>query len=167
VLQIGARNALNYALLETAADSGKPILLKRGLASTIEEWLLAAEYIVKRGNPNVILCERGIRTFETMTRNTLDLGAVVIARRETRLPVFVDPSHAAGRWDLVADLARAAAAVGADGLMVEVHPCPEKALSDGAQQLLPEVFTSLMREIAPFVEAAGKRMAGRPSAAVA
>ena len=167
VLQIGARNALNYSLLEAAADSGKAILLKRGLAATIEEWLLAAEYIVKRGNPNVILCERGIRTFETMTRNTLDLSAVVIARRESRLPVFVDPSHAAGRWDLVSDLARAAAAVGADGLMIEVHPHPEEALSDGAQQLLPEVFASLMREVAPFVAAAGKRMAGLPAAAVA
>ena len=167
VLQIGARNALNYALLEAAADAGKPILLKRGLSSTIEEWLLAAEYIVKRGNPNVILCERGIRTFETMTRNTLDLSAVVLARRESRLPVFVDPSHAAGRWDLVADLARAAAAVGADGLIVEVHPHPEEALSDGAQQLLPEVFASLMREIAPFVEAAGRRMAAMPASAVA
>lgn len=167
VLQIGARNALNYSLLEAAADSGKPILLKRGLASTIEEWLLAAEYIVKRGNPNVMLCERGIRTFETMTRNTLDLSAVIIARRESRLPVFVDPSHAAGRSDLVADLARAGAAAGADGLIVEVHPHPEAALSDGPQQLLPDAFASLVREVTPFVEAAGKRMAAVPKAAVA
>jgi 3-deoxy-7-phosphoheptulonate synthase len=160
VLQIGARNALNYALLEVVAGTGKPILLKRGMAATIEEWLLAAEYIVKSGNPNVILCERGIRTFETATRNTLDISAVAMAKRETRLPVMVDPSHAAGRWDLVGALSKAAAAVGADGLEIEVHHHPEVALSDGAQQLTPEAFTAVMGGIRPFVEAAGRRLAG-------
>ncbi|MBN1269109.1 MAG: 3-deoxy-7-phosphoheptulonate synthase [Kiritimatiellae bacterium] len=159
VLQIGARNALNYALLEAAAETGRPILLKRGIAATTEEWLLAAEYIVKGGNRNVILCERGIRTFETATRNTLDLSAVAIAKKETTLPVFVDPSHAAGRWDLITDLSKAAVAVGADGLMIEVHRHPEAALSDGAQQITPDVFSELMKEIRPFVTAAGKKMA--------
>jgi 3-deoxy-7-phosphoheptulonate synthase len=159
VLQIGARNAQNYALLEAVARTGMPILLKRGLASHIEEWLLAAEYIVKQGNRNVILCERGIRTFEVATRNTLDISAVAIAKKETSLPVFVDPSHAAGRYDLIADLSKAAAAVGADGLIVEVHRHPEAALSDGAQQITPETFAELMRDIEPFVQAAGKQMA--------
>ena len=158
VLQIGARNAMNYALLEAVADTGMPILLKRGLAATIEEWLLAAEYIAKRGNPNIILCERGIRTYETATRNTLDLSAVAVAKQQSRLPVFVDPSHAAGRLDLITPLSKAAVAVGADGLMVEVHPHPESALSDGDQQLLPSVFAQLMTELIPFVNAAGKRM---------
>ncbi len=156
VLQIGARNAQNYALLEAVAATDLPILLKRGMASTVDEWLLAAEYIVKRGNRRVILCERGIRTFEPATRSTLDLSAVAIARRETTLPVFVDPSHAAGRWDLVGDLAKAAVGAGADGLLIEVHPHPEEALSDSSQQLRPEVFRSLMQELRPFVAAAGK-----------
>ncbi len=159
VLQIGARNALNYALLEAVADTGKPILLKRGVAATVQEWLLAAEYIVKRGNPNVMLCERGIRTFETATRNTLDLSAVAVAKLESRLPVIVDPSHGAGRWDIIIALSKAAAAVGADGLIVEVHPDPSVALSDGDQQLEPELFAELMEEIVPFVEAAGKKLA--------
>ena len=159
ILQIGARNAVNYALLEAVADTGKPILLKRGIAATIQEWLLAAEYIVKRGNPNVMLCERGIRTFETATRNTLDLSAVAVATLESRLPVIVDPSHGAGRWDIIIALSKAAAAVGADGLIVEVHPDPSVALSDGDQQLEPELFAQLMEEIVPFVEAAGKKMA--------
>ena len=158
VLQIGARNALNYSLLEAVAATGKPVMLKRGMSATIEEWLLAAEYIVKRGNRQVILCERGIRTFETATRNTLDLSAVALVKKETTLPVFVDPSHAAGRWDLVGDLAKAAVAVGADGLMIEVHRHPELALSDGAQQLTPEIFGQLMEELVPFVQAVGKRL---------
>jgi 3-deoxy-7-phosphoheptulonate synthase len=158
VFQIGARNALNYSLLEAVADCNKPILLKRGLAATVDEWLLAAEYVVKRGNRNVILCERGIRTFETATRNTLDLSAVAIAKRETSLPVIVDPSHAAGRWDLITDLSKAAVAVGADGLMIEVHRHPEAALSDGAQQITPDAFGELMRAIEPFVNVVGKRM---------
>lgn len=158
ILQIGARNAQNYSLLEAVGETGKPILLKRGVAATIEEWLFAAEYIVRRGNRNVILCERGIRTYETATRNTLDISAVVIAKKETTLPVFVDPSHAAGRWDLITDLSKAAAAAGADGLIVEVHRHPELALSDGAQQITPDAFGNLMKEIEPFVLAAGKTM---------
>lgn len=159
VLQIGARNALNYSLLEAVADTGKPVLLKRGIAATVQEWLLAAEYIVKRGNSNVMLCERGIRTFETATRNTLDLGAVAVAKLESRLPVIVDPSHGAGRWDIIIPLSKAAAAVGADGLVIEVHPQPELALSDGDQQLEPELFQRLMDEIGPFVLAAGQSLA--------
>jgi len=162
VLQIGARNALNYALLEVVAATGMPILLKRGLAATVEEWLLAAEYIVKSGNPNVMLCERGIRTYETATRNTLDVSAVAIAKQESRLPVIVDPSHAAGRCDLLIPLSKAAIAAGADGLMIEVHEHPEAALSDGAQQVTPEVFGSILREIEPFVRTAGKRLAVSP-----
>jgi 3-deoxy-7-phosphoheptulonate synthase len=159
ILQIGARNALNYSLLEAVAKSGKPVLLKRGLASTIEEWLLAAEYLAKNGNHNIILCERGIRTFEDATRNTLDLSAVAVAKLECNLPVFVDPSHAAGRRDLIPALSRAAIAAGADGLMVEVHPHPDEACSDPAQQLTPHQFTALMKDIRPFVKAAGMKMA--------
>lgn len=162
ILQIGARNAQNYSLLEAAARTQKPILLKRGMAATVEEWLLAAEYVVKQGNRNVILCERGIRTFETATRNTLDLSAVAIAKMETSLPVFVDPSHAAGRYDLIASLSKASVAVGADGLIIEVHRHPEAALSDGAQQLTPDGFDVLMKEIEPFVAAAGKCMTKKP-----
>jgi len=166
VLQIGARNALNYALLEAAADTGKPILLKRGMASTIQEWLLAAEYIAKQGNPNVILCERGIRTFETATRNTLDLGAACVAKLESRLPVFIDPSHGAGRWDLIDPLSRAAIAMGADGLVIEVHPQPEVALSDGDQQLRPDAFSELVDGLLPFVSAAGRSLAPQIQAPV-
>ena len=132
--------------------------MKRGLAAKVEEWLLAAEYIVKRGNQNVVLCERGIRTFETATRNTLDISAVAIAKMETRLPVVVDPSHAAGRWDLLVPLSRAAVAAGADGLMIEVHRHPEAALSDGAQQVTPDVFGEILDAINPFVETAGKKL---------
>lgn len=161
MLQIGARNAQNYALLEAVAASGKPILLKRGIASTVQEWLLAAEYILSNGNSNVILCERGIRTFETATRNTLDLGAVAVAKREARLPVIVDPSHAAGVWDLVKPLSLAAVAIGADGLIIEVHPEPEHACSDGDQQLRPSAFGELMQDVQPFVLAAGKTPAPR------
>lgn len=160
MLQIGARNAMNYALLERAADTGKPVLLKRGMAQTVDEWLLSAEYLVKRGNRNIVLCERGIRTFETAVRNTLDLSAVALAKQECALPVIVDPSHAAGRVDLIIPLAKAAIAVGADGLIVEVHPHPEEALSDPAQQLTPKQFSQLMSEIRPYVELAGKKMPG-------
>lgn len=156
MIQVGARNAMNYALLETVADTGKPVILKRGLAQTINEWMLAAEYLVKRGNRNVILCERGVRTFEDGTRNTLDLSAVALAKRECTLPVIVDPSHAAGRTDLIIPLSCAAVAVGADGLLVEVHPHPESALSDPAQQLSPDQFAELMRALAPFKAAAGR-----------
>jgi 3-deoxy-7-phosphoheptulonate synthase len=155
ILQIGARNCLNYSLLEAVADTGKPVLLKRGMAVTIEEWLLAAEYLVKNGNPNVILCERGIRTFETATRNTLDISAVILAKKESNLPVFVDPSHAAGRADLVVPLSCAAAASGADGLIIEVHPNPAEASSDATQQLPFSVFSQLMTAIRPYVLAAG------------
>ena len=158
VLQIGARNAMNYSLLEAVARSGKPVMLKRGLASTVEEWLLAAEYIAKSGNPNVILCERGIRTFENATRNTLDLSAVVLARQECNLPVFVDPSHAAGRRDLIPALSRAAVAAGADGLMIEVHQHPEEALSDSSQQLTPHNFKQLMKSLVPFIKVAGMKV---------
>jgi 3-deoxy-7-phosphoheptulonate synthase len=153
ILQIGARNALNYSLLETVAASGKPVLLKRGLSATIEEWLLAAEYLAKNGNPNVILCERGIRTFETATRNTLDVSAVALAKMECNLPVFVDPSHAAGRADLIPALCKAAIAAGADGLLVEVHDHPSEAQSDASQQLTPGAFSVLISELEPFIEA--------------
>jgi 3-deoxy-7-phosphoheptulonate synthase len=160
ILQIGARNAQNVPLLAAAAASGKIILLKRGLAGLVDEWLLAAEYIFVHGNHRVILCERGIRTFEHATRNTLDLGAVAVAKKETHLPVFVDPSHAAGRHDMVIPLSRAAVAAGADGLLVEVHPNPAMALSDGGQQLKPNQFTDLMNAIRPLVKVMGKKLAG-------
>ena len=158
MLQIGARNGLNYALLEAVADTGKPILLKRSMAATINEWLLAAEYIVKRGNRNVVLCERGIRTFENATRNTLDISAVAIAKLETTLPVIVDPTHAGGRLDIIVPLAKAAIAAGADGLIVEVHPDPKSALSDAGQQMKPDEFASFMREIEPIVTACGRQV---------
>jgi 3-deoxy-7-phosphoheptulonate synthase len=156
VIQIGARNALNYSLLTAAAETGKAILLKRGLSATVQEWLLAAEYIASKGNPNILLCERGIRTFETATRNTLDLTAVAAVKRETGLPVIVDPSHAAGRSELITPLARAGVAVGSDGLIVEVHPDPEHALSDQAQQLTFEGFDTFMKDIRPFIEVSGR-----------
>lgn len=156
VIQIGARNALNYSLLTEAAQTGRAILLKRGLSATIQEWLLAAEYIAKQGNSRIVLCERGIRTYETATRNTLDLSAVALVKRETGLPVIVDPSHAAGRADLVTPLAKGGVAVGADGLIVEVHPDPEHARSDQAQQLTFAQFGRFMKEIRPHVKLAGK-----------
>jgi len=132
-------------------------VLKRGYAATVMEWLLAAEYIASHGNDQIILCERGIRTFETSTRNTLDLSAVAVAKRETHLPIFVDPSHAAGRNDMILPLAKAAVAVGADGLLIEVHPNPSEAWSDGAQQLTFSQFDKLMEEIKPFLQAAGRQ----------
>jgi 3-deoxy-7-phosphoheptulonate synthase len=147
VLQIGSRNMHNAPLLKEVGSLDKPVLLKRGFAATIEEWFLAAEYILAQGNDRVILCERGIRTFETATRNTLDLSAVVLAHLGTHLPVIVDPSHAAGRSDLVAPLAKAALAVGADGLLIEVHPDPASALRDGDQALTAEEFASLLSEL--------------------
>ncbi len=156
ILQIGARNAQNFQLLIAAARTGKPILLKRGLSQRIDEWLLAAEYIMAHGNPNVLFCERGIRTFETYTRNTLDLAAVAIIKRESHLPVIIDPSQGAGRADLVKMLCRGAAAMGADGLLIEVHPNPAEALSDGQQQVDFQSFTQLMQELHPFVTAAGR-----------
>jgi len=147
VLQIGSRNMHNVPLLKEVGGVDKPILLKRGFAATVEEWFLAAEYILAQGNGRVILCERGIRTFETATRNTLDLSAVVLAHLGTHLPVIVDPSHAAGRSDLVAPLSKAALAVGADGLLIEVHPDPASALSDGDQALTVEEFASLLSDL--------------------
>ena len=158
VLQIGTRNAQNVPLLAAAAASGKAILLKRGMSSLVDEWLLAAEYICVHGNSKIILCERGIRTFEHACRNTLDVSAVAVAKKETHLPVFVDPSHAAGRFDMIIPLSRAAVAVGADGLLVEVHPDPATALSDGGQQLKPKQFEQLMAEIRPLVELMGKKL---------
>jgi 3-deoxy-7-phosphoheptulonate synthase len=156
ILQIGARNTQNFQLLIEAAKTMKPILLKRGLSERVDEWLLAAEYILSNGNPNVLLCERGIRTFETYTRNTLDLSAVAIAKRESHLPVIVDPSQGCGRADLVKVLCRGAVAVGADGLLIEVHPNPAEALSDGQQQVDFTSFTELMTEIQPFIEVTGR-----------
>jgi 3-deoxy-7-phosphoheptulonate synthase len=147
ILQIGARNVQNFALLKRVGLAHKPVLLKRGLMTTIDELLMSAEYILSAGNENVILCERGIRTFETATRNTLDISAVPVLKELTHLPVIVDPSHAAGHWKYVLPLARAAVAVGADGLLVEVHPEPAKAVSDGLQSLKPEKYYQLMEEI--------------------
>jgi 3-deoxy-7-phosphoheptulonate synthase len=156
VLQVGARNMQNYSLLAELGRVRRPVLLKRGLSATLEELLLAAEYVMSQGNPNVILCERGIRTFETKTRNTFDVAAIPVLKRETHLPVIVDPSHAAGRADLVAPLAFAAIAAGADGLIVEVHPNPERALSDGDQSLTLDTFADMLRRLVPFAEAAGR-----------
>ncbi len=147
VVQIGARNMQSFSLLRRAGQSRRPILLKRGMSSTIEEWLMAAEYILEGGNPNVILCERGIRTFADHSRNTLDLSAVLVVQKESHLPIIIDPSHAAGRRSQVIPLSRAAVAVGAHGLIVEVHNAPEKALSDGGQSLYPEQFEELCRQI--------------------
>src|ERR1700756_2413054 len=158
VLQVGARNAQNFRLLIECARSRKPILLKRGMSERIEEWLLAAEYILSQGNPNVLLCERGIRTFETYTRNTLDLAAVAIAKNESHLPVVVDPSQGCGRADLVKALCRGAVALGADGLLIEVHPNPAEALSDGQQQIGFDLFGELVTELRPFLTAANRRL---------
>jgi len=156
ILQIGARNAQNFQLLIECAKTRKPILLKRGMSERIEEWLMAAEYILSEGNPNVLFCERGIRTFETYTRNTLDLSAVAIVKKESHLPVIVDPSQGCGRADLVRALCRGAVALGADGLLVEVHPHPAEALSDGQQQLDFTGFAELLKELQPFFTAVGK-----------
>ncbi|HLN64271.1 MAG TPA: 3-deoxy-7-phosphoheptulonate synthase [Symbiobacteriaceae bacterium] len=147
VLQVGSRNMQNFALLKEIGKAGKPVMLKRGLAATVSEWLGAAEYITASGNDQIILCERGIRTFETVTRNTLDLSSALVARKLSGLPVVVDPSHAAGRTDLIADLSRGALAAGVDGLMIEVHPNPPAALSDADQQLDPESFRELMASL--------------------
>jgi len=156
MVQIGARNMQNFRLLRMAGRAGKPVLLKRGLSATIEEWLMAAEYLVSEGNENVILCERGIRTFETATRNTLDLSAVPLVKGLSHLPVIVDPSHATGERRLVGPMARAAVAAGADGLIIEVHPDPRKALCDGPQSLTPEDFFALMVELKAVAAAVGR-----------
>jgi len=154
MLQIGARNMQNFELLKEAGKSGLPILLKRGLCATIDEWLNAAEYIMSEGNPNVVLCERGIRTYETSTRNTLDISAVPVLRGRTHLPVIIDPSHATGVRSYVAPLAKCSVAVGADGLMIEVHPDPAHALSDGPQSLTFEQFAALTKELKPYADLA-------------
>jgi 3-deoxy-7-phosphoheptulonate synthase len=158
VLQIGTRNMQNYALLAEVGRTARPVLLKRGYSATIDEFLLAAEHVMANGNPNVILCERGIRTFDTKTRNTLDVGAVPVLKSETHLPVIVDPSHAAGRADLVAPLAYAAVAAGADGLLIEVHPDPESARSDGEQSLTPDAFSTLVRRVAVLAAVVGRHL---------
>jgi 3-deoxy-7-phosphoheptulonate synthase len=156
VIQIGARNMQNFRLLLEVGLSKKPVVLKRGLSASIKEWLMAAEYIMSNGNHNVILCEGGIRTFETETRNTLDLSAVPVLKQLTHLPVIVDPSHGVGKWELVAPMAKAAVAAGADGLMIEVHSNPEEALSDGEQSLSPDAFKKLMAELRPVARAVGR-----------
>ena len=156
IIQIGARNMQNFRLLSEVGSHNKPIMLKRGLSATIKELLMAAEYIMAQGNTKVILCERGIRTFETATRNTLDLNAVPVIKQLSHLPVVVDPSHGAGRWDLVAPMAKAAVAAGADGLMIEVHTNPEEALSDGEQSLIPKKFRVLMKELKAVAKAVGR-----------
>ena len=158
ILQIGTRNMQNYALLQAVGKTQCPVLLKRGMMSTIEELLMAAEYILSQGNGNVMLCERGIRTFETYTRNTLDINAIPVLKNLTHLPVIVDPSHGTGRWDLVEPVALAAIAAGADGLMIEVHVDPGSALSDGNQSLKPERFEALMVALRPITEAVGRSL---------
>jgi 3-deoxy-7-phosphoheptulonate synthase len=158
VIQIGARNSQNFLLLAEVGRADKPVLLKRGMSTSVEELLMAAEYVAKEGNERIILCERGIKTFETATRFTLDLGAVAVLKHETHLPVIVDPSHAAGRRDLVLPLARAAAAVGADGIIVETHPRPEEALSDAAQQIPTAEFAEFVGEVRRVVELLGKQI---------
>ena len=158
IIQIGARNMQNFRLLLEVGALKKPVLIKRGLSATIKEWLMAAEYVMSRGNLDVILCERGIRTFETATRNTLDLSAVPVLKQLTHLPVVVDPSHGVGKWEFVIPMARAAVAAGADGLIIEVHTNPEEALSDGEQSLKPDMFKQLMDEIRPIAGAVGREV---------
>ncbi len=151
ILQIGARNMQNFALLKVLGKCGRPVMLKRGLSATIKEWLMSAEYVVGHGNPQVMLCERGIRTFETATRNTCDISAVPVLNEMTHLPVIIDPSHAVGKRSLVPAIAKAAVAVGADGMIVEVHPCPEKAVSDGAQSLTIPGFRKMMHDLDGYI----------------
>jgi 3-deoxy-7-phosphoheptulonate synthase len=157
IMQVGARNMQNFALLKTLGKCGRPVLLKRGMSSTLKELLMSAEYVTAHGNPNVMLCERGIRTFETVTRNTCDISAIPALNELTHLPVILDPSHATGKSSLVPALSRAAVAAGADGLLVEVHPCPEKALSDGAQSLDLGQFRAMMQDLEPYL-----RLRARP-----
>ena len=158
ILQIGARNMQNYALLHAIGEAQRPVLLKRGMMSTVEELLMAAEYILSHGNERIILCERGIRTFEQYTRNTLDISAVPLLKQLSHLPVLVDPSHGTGKWELVEPISRAAVAAGADGLIIEVHPHPEEALSDGGQSLKPARFAALMQSLRPVAEAVGRTL---------
>jgi len=158
ILQVGARNMQNFNLLDEVGKVNKPVMLKRGMSATIQEWLLSAEYILSQGNRQLILCERGIRTFETYTRNTLDISAIPIIKKLSHLPVIGDPSHGTGKWYLVTPLALAAVAAGADGLIIEVHPNPDQALKDGAQSLTFENFEQLMQQVAPVAAAVGRRM---------
>lgn len=158
MLQVGARNTQNFALLHDVGKSGKPVMVKRGPASTIQELLMSAEYVLSNRNYDVIVCERGIRTFETATRYTFDINAVPVLKQLTHLPVFVDPSHATGKWNLVGAAAKAGVAAGADGLIVEVHPHPDRALSDGPQALKPEIFSQLMAELKGIAEAIGRKI---------
>ena len=151
IMQVGARNMQNFALLKRLGECGRPVMLKRGLSATIKELLMSAEYIVAHGNPNVMLCERGIRTFETETRNTCDISAIPVLNELTHLPVVLDPSHAVGKRRLVPPLARAGVAIGADAMIVETHPCPEKAWSDGAQSLTLDQFAKMMKDLAPYI----------------
>ena len=167
MLQVGTRNMQNFALLQAVGSAGKPVLLKRGMNATIEEWLMAAEYIAQRGNLDIVLCERGIRTFETATRNTLDISAVPVAQRLSHLPVIVDPSHSGGRRDLVLPLSRAAIAVGADGIIVDVHPEPAKAMCDGDQALVDEDIRELARVAATLPAIVGRRLTPAPRHAAA
>jgi len=164
MIQIGARNMQNFSLLRAAGRTNKPVLLKRGMAATIEELLMAAEYILSEGNYEVVLCERGIRTFADHTRNTLDLAAVVATQRLSHLPIIADPSHGSGKRHKVVPLARAAAAVGADGLMIEVHNDPIRALSDGSQAILPEELSQLMEQLPPLLPLTGRQMVPRLAA---
>jgi 3-deoxy-7-phosphoheptulonate synthase len=159
ILQVGARNMQNFVLLDEVGQTNKPVMLKRGLSATIQEWLLAAEYILAQGNRQLILCERGIRTYETYTRNTMDVSAIPIIHKESHLPIIADPSHGTGKWDLVTPMALASVAAGADGLMIEVHPTPDTALKDGAQSLTFEHFDELMRRVAPVAAAVGRTVA--------
>jgi len=161
-MQVGARNMQNYHLLRALGEITKPVLLKRGMSATIEELLLSAEYIMAGGNYNVVLCERGIRTFDTYMRNTMDIAAIPVIKQLSHLPVLADPSHGTGRRDKVAPMARAAIAAGADGLLIEVHPDPERALSDGAQSLYPDQFAQLMGEVAVIAQAVGRRVESEP-----
>ncbi|HDQ72404.1 MAG TPA: 3-deoxy-7-phosphoheptulonate synthase [Chloroflexi bacterium] len=158
VLQVGARNMQNFALLHAVGEAQRPVLLKRGMMATIEELLMAAEYVLSHGNERVILCERGIRTFEKYTRNTVDISAVAVLKQLTHLPVVVDPSHGTGKWELVEPISRAAVAAGADGLLIEVHPSPETALCDGAQSLKPDRFRQMMAGLRPVAQAVGRTL---------
>jgi 3-deoxy-7-phosphoheptulonate synthase len=158
MLQIGARNMQNFHLLKAVGRTQVPVLIKRGLSSTLKELLMSAEYVMSQGNHNVMLCERGIRTFETFTRNTLDVSAVPVLKRESHLPVMVDPSHGTGHWDLIGPMAKAAIAGGADSIMLEIHPKPEEALSDGPQALLPKTYKAIMQELSAVAEAVGRSL---------
>ncbi len=158
IIQVGARNMQNFSLLKELGQINKPILLKRGMMNTIKEFLMSAEYILSEGNQQVILCERGIRTFETATRNTLDISCIPVLKKETHLPIIIDPSHATGHWDMVESMSRASIAAGADGLIIEVHPDPVNAFSDGPQSLKPEKFARLMENLRPFAELMGRTL---------